>query len=83
MARFFFDVEAVRTDLTEMLRAGSSGAATRSNTCDDEPEPGLNVPRRRRPPGGGVYADEMSPEDIFNMCDLGVPSCRGAFTPSS
>ena len=34
---------------------------------DDEPEPGMGVPRRRRPPGGGVYADEMSPEDIFNM----------------
>ena len=50
---------------------------------DDEPEPGLNHMRRRRPPGGGVYADEMSPEDIFNMCDLGVPSCRGAFTPST
>ena len=50
---------------------------------DDEPEPGLNVPRRRRPPGGGVYADEMSPEDIFNMCDLGVPLCRDAFTPST
>ena len=50
---------------------------------DDEPEPGLNHMRRRRPPGGGVYADEMSPEDIFNMCDLGVPSCGGAFTPST
>ena len=50
---------------------------------DDEPEPGMNHMRRRRPPGGGVYADEMSPEDIFNMCDLGVPLCGGAFTPSS
>ena len=48
---------------------------------DDEPEPGMGVPRRRRPPGGGVYADEMSPEDIFNMFFGGgyprVSTCDG------
>ena len=41
---FFFDIGAVRTDLTEMLRAGSSAAATRSNMLGDE-RGGHHLPR--------------------------------------